>query len=97
MTIQHVFGETTIPTDPQRVVADGFNEADFVLALGVVPVGMRDFIDEYPEENRLWAQQALGRRSVKSSVATRSTSRGSPRWDPGVVDSYLTIRYSDLT
>jgi iron complex transport system substrate-binding protein len=30
-----------------------------VLALGVVPVGVRDFIGEFPEETRPWAQQAL--------------------------------------
>jgi iron complex transport system substrate-binding protein len=41
-------------------VAVGFNEADFVLALGVVPVGVRDFTGEYDESRRPWAQQALG-------------------------------------
>ena len=60
VTIEHAFGSTTIPAAPQRVVAIGFNEADFALALGVVPVGVRDFIGEYPEESRPWAQEALG-------------------------------------
>ena len=59
VSITHAFGETTIPAEPKRVVAVGFNEADFVLALGVVPVGVRDFIGEFPEETRPWAQQAL--------------------------------------
>ncbi|MHA6794023.1 iron-siderophore ABC transporter substrate-binding protein [Pseudonocardia bannensis] len=59
-TISHSFGETTIPAEPKRVVAVGFNEADFVLSLGVVPVGVRDFIGEFPEETRPWAQDALG-------------------------------------
>ncbi|NMH96262.1 iron-siderophore ABC transporter substrate-binding protein [Pseudonocardia acidicola] len=60
VTITHSFGETTIPAEPKRVVAVGFNEADFVLALGVVPVGVRDFIGEFPEQTRPWAQAALG-------------------------------------
>ncbi|WP_214364513.1 iron-siderophore ABC transporter substrate-binding protein [Pseudonocardia sp. H11422] len=60
VTISHAFGETTIPAEPKRVVAVGFNEADFVLALGVVPVGVRDFIGEFPEDTRPWAQEALG-------------------------------------
>ena len=60
MTIEHAFGSTTIPAAPQRVVTIGFNEADFALALGVVPVGVRDFIGEYAEESRPWAQEALG-------------------------------------
>jgi iron complex transport system substrate-binding protein len=60
VTIEHAFGSTTIPAAPQRVVTIGFNEADFALALGVVPVGVRDFIGEYAEESRPWAQEALG-------------------------------------
>lgn len=60
VTITHAFGSTTIPAAPTRVVAVGFNEADFVLALGVVPVGVRDFTGEYDESRRPWAQQALG-------------------------------------
>jgi iron complex transport system substrate-binding protein len=60
VTIEHAFGSTTIPAAPRRVVTIGFNEADFALALGVVPVGVRDFIGEYAEESRPWAQEALG-------------------------------------
>lgn len=59
VTITHAFGTTTIPAEPKRVVAIGFNEADFVLALGEVPVGVRDFIGEYDEATRPWARQAL--------------------------------------
>lgn len=57
--ITHAFGTTEIPAEPKRVVGVGFNEADFVLALGVVPVGVRDFTGEYDEAKRPWAQQAL--------------------------------------
>ena len=60
VTIEHAFGSTTIPAAPRRVVTIGFNEADFALALGVAPVGVRDFIGEYAEESRPWAQEALG-------------------------------------
>ncbi|QJY48333.1 iron-siderophore ABC transporter substrate-binding protein [Pseudonocardia broussonetiae] len=59
VTIPNAYGETTIPAEPTRVVAVGFNEADFLLALGVVPVGVRDFIGEYDETARPWAQEAL--------------------------------------
>lgn len=59
VTIQHAFGETTIQAEPKRVVAVGFNEADFVLALGVVPVGVRDFIGAYDEAQRPWARAVL--------------------------------------
>ncbi len=39
VTIEHALGETTIDSEPERVVAVGFAEADFPLSLGVVPVG----------------------------------------------------------
>ncbi len=39
VTIEHALGETTIEEEPTRVVTVGYAEADFALALGVVPVG----------------------------------------------------------
>lgn len=47
VTIAHKFGETKVPADPKRVVTVGWNDQDFVLALGVVPVGTRSFFDNY--------------------------------------------------
>lgn len=40
VTVPHAFGETTIPSQPQRVVTWGWGNHDAVLALGVVPVAM---------------------------------------------------------
>jgi len=59
VTIQHRYGRTTIPSKPARVVTAGFNDSDYALAFGVVPVGVRDFIGPFPEESRRWAQKAL--------------------------------------
>ncbi len=59
VTIEHRYGTAVIPEEPERVVAAGFTDADFALALGVVPVGVRDFIGPFPEEDRPWAQEAL--------------------------------------
>lgn len=58
-TIEHKFGSTEVPENPERVAAVGYNEADFVLALGVAPVGARDFIGPFEEESRPWAQEEL--------------------------------------
>jgi iron complex transport system substrate-binding protein len=60
LTIEHIYGTTTIPSRPQRVVTAGFNDADFALAVGVVPVGVANFIGSFDEEARPWAQDALG-------------------------------------
>ncbi|KGN37152.1 iron-siderophore ABC transporter substrate-binding protein [Knoellia subterranea] len=38
-TIKHAFGETTISAEPKRVATVGWNDADVVVSLGVLPVG----------------------------------------------------------
>lgn len=59
VTIEHRFGGTAIATEPDRVVTIGFNEQDFVLALGVKPVATRGNLS-YDYRQRPWAQEALG-------------------------------------
>lgn len=39
VTVEHAFGSTEIDAEPKRVFALGYSEADFVLSLGVVPIG----------------------------------------------------------
>jgi iron complex transport system substrate-binding protein len=48
VTIEHKFGSTTIKKKPQRVLTVGWNDQDFVLALGEVPVSTREWFAEYP-------------------------------------------------
>ncbi|ANY09635.1 ABC transporter substrate-binding protein [Pseudonocardia sp. HH130630-07] len=57
VTIEHAFGSTTIDRKPERVVALGYNEADFVMALGVQPVGEREVIGDFPYQQRPWQPQ----------------------------------------
>lgn len=56
--ITHQFGTTTVPKDPKRVAAIGFNEQDFALALGVKPVAVREFIGAFDFRTRPWAPGA---------------------------------------
>jgi len=60
VTIAHQYGSATIPATPQRIVTVGFNEADFVLALGEKPVGEREVLGTFDADRRSWAQAALG-------------------------------------
>lgn len=60
VTIEHKYGETTIDAEPQRVVSIGFAEHDGLLALGVIPVGVRDWYGEQPFATWIWAQDELG-------------------------------------
>jgi iron complex transport system substrate-binding protein len=48
VTIEHKFGTTTIPEKPERIVTVGWNDQDFVLSLGEVPVSTREWFTEYP-------------------------------------------------
>ncbi|MEM8922839.1 MAG: ABC transporter substrate-binding protein [Actinomycetota bacterium] len=60
LTIDHKFGSTTLESVPERVVSVGYNEHDFLLALGVVPVGLRDWYGDQPNSVWPWGQDALG-------------------------------------
>lgn len=44
VTIEHVFGATTIEAEPERIVVLGVTDADAVLALGKVPVANTGFV-----------------------------------------------------
>ena len=43
LTVEHVYGETTITEKPERIVTLGWYSLDVVAALGQVPVGVEDF------------------------------------------------------
>jgi iron complex transport system substrate-binding protein len=60
VTIGHKYGETTIEDEPLRVVSVGYAEQDTLLALGVTPVGVRDWYGEQPFATWPWAQDELG-------------------------------------
>ena len=60
VTIQHRFGQTTIPAPPKRVVSAGFTEQDDLLAVGVVPIAVTLWWGDEPYEVWPWAQPKLG-------------------------------------
>ncbi|MFT4215644.1 MAG: ABC transporter substrate-binding protein [Micropruina sp.] len=59
-TIKHAFGETVVPAQPTKVVSVGVTEHDFLLALGVVPIGVTDWYGDQPYATWPWARAALG-------------------------------------
>ena len=60
VTIAHTHGETSIESRPERVVTVGLRDADAALALGVTPVGIKDWFGEQPHAVWPWAQDELG-------------------------------------
>ncbi|MGB3339656.1 MAG: ABC transporter substrate-binding protein [Devosia sp.] len=58
VTIEHALGTTTIPAEPQRVVALGYVDHDYLYALGVAPVAVREWWGEHPYATWPWAEEA---------------------------------------
>jgi iron complex transport system substrate-binding protein len=56
VTVEHKFGSTTITGTPQRVVAIGYTEQDFLYALGVQPVAVRYWYGDAPNAIFPWAE-----------------------------------------
>lgn len=54
VTIEHAYGSTTVEQAPSRIVTVGFNDLDFVLALGETPVATRAY-SGYAYQARPWA------------------------------------------
>lgn len=59
-TIAHRFGSTEVSGTPRRVVTLGLTDQDYVLALGTVPVGVREWFGAKPGALWPWAQQRAG-------------------------------------
>jgi len=58
-TVIHQFGTTTVEEAPKSVVSLGWADADVLLALGVVPVGILDWFQAWPQGVGPWAQPKL--------------------------------------
>lgn len=60
VTIEHAFGEVTIPAQPENVVVVGLTEQDILLELGVTPVATTEWYGEQPYATWPWATELLG-------------------------------------
>lgn len=59
VTVEHQYGETTIPEEPKRVVVVGLTEQDILLELGVIPVATTEWYGEQPQATWPWAHDLL--------------------------------------
>lgn len=59
VTVEHEFGETTIESEPQRVVVVGLTEQDVLLELGVTPIATTEWYGEQPGAVWPWAADLL--------------------------------------
>lgn len=81
VTVAHKYGTARVASPPKRVVTVGYNEQDFVLALGVEPVGVREWFGDQPNATWPWTQDELGDANPevlpqRSSTSSRSRPCG---------------------
>lgn len=55
----HEYGQTVIEEAPERVVSLGYTDQDAILALGTVPVAIREFTGNRPSATWPWAADKL--------------------------------------
>ena len=72
VSIDNMFGTTVIESKPERVVSIGYTEGDYVLALGVTPVAIRDWYGDQP--GGLWPWAAASPAADDSTVVLQPES-----------------------
>lgn len=58
-TVTHEYGQTIVAAAPERVVSLGYTDQDAILALGTVPVAIREFTGNRPSATWPWAADRL--------------------------------------
>ena len=94
VTVEHIYGTTTIPAQPLRVVSVGMHEQDFLYALGIAPVGVKEWWGEHPYATWPWAEAA--RQAVGAEPEVMDTSGVNLEWvlaqDPDlIIGIYVTM------
>ncbi|QHC01005.1 ABC transporter substrate-binding protein [Epidermidibacterium keratini] len=60
VTVEHVYGTTVVPDNPERIVTLGLSDQDPLLALGVQPIAVYPWYGDYEYATWPWAQDELG-------------------------------------
>ncbi|MDX2970469.1 iron-siderophore ABC transporter substrate-binding protein [Kribbella solani] len=74
VTIDHLFGSTTVKAKPERVVTLGGGDLEASIALGVVPVAGADWFGN--PQLRRWVKAALGERTPPKLI-----NAGEPKYE----------------
>jgi iron complex transport system substrate-binding protein len=96
VSVEHAWGTAEIKSEPQRVVALGYQDQDSILALGVKPVAVRYWFG--PEDDQIWpwAEEAAG--SDGKDVEILKMDDGIDVEKVAALDPDLIVGvYSDLT
>lgn len=100
VTIQHRYGSTEIPAEPQRVMALGLTDVDPILALGVTPVGFIDWYGPYEKADIRdglwpWSHDAVG--EAEPTVLPRNDDKFNFEAIAALRPDLLIAQYSGMT
>lgn len=99
ITIEHAFGETVIPEQPERVATWGWSTADAVIALGVTPVAMPFQSYGGDAEGVLpWVREALDAAGAETPIILTNTGDDIPYEEIAAADpDVILAQYSGIT
>lgn len=99
VTIQHAFGETTIPSQPQRVATVGWGSTESALALGVVPVGIASqaYGDDDGDGILPWSEEKLAELGGQTPTVYDETDGPALETLDGLTPDVILGTYSGLT
>lgn len=94
VTVPHALGETVIEARPERVLALGRNDQDFLYALGVAPVAVREWWGEQPYATWPWAEDA--RQALGAEPEVLSTPNANIEWIAAQQPDLILAVYEDI-
>ncbi|MFN4000951.1 ABC transporter substrate-binding protein [Microcella sp.] len=99
VTIEHAFGETVIPEQPERVATWGWSTADAVIALGVTPVAMPFQAYGGDEQGVLpWVREALDESGAATPIILTNTGEDIPYEEiAAAAPDVILAQYSGIT
>lgn len=98
VTLEHAYGETTIPAEPQRIVTWGWSNEDAVIALGKIPVGM-PFQSYGGGDNGIhdWVEEALAKAGSETPTVLESGSEPPIEQIAALNPDLIIAAYSGIT
>lgn len=81
VSIEQKYGTTTIPSQPQRIVSVGFHEQDWLYAMGIAPIAVREWYGGYDYATWPWAEDA------RAAVGAEPAVLGSGELDLEAIDA----------
>ncbi|MBL1420693.1 MAG: iron-siderophore ABC transporter substrate-binding protein [Alphaproteobacteria bacterium] len=93
-TISHNFGETMLESEPKRVVSLGLNDHDFLYALGIAPVGVKEWWGENEYASWPWAEDE--RIALGAKPAVHAAGEINLEWVAAQNPDLIVAVYSDV-